>query len=375
MKKLHILVLASLLFATVNATAQEIEVWVSDAGGFNNPPWFVYKTDVNGENLEEVMDQTDNIEWPEDIFFLEEENAVLVSNLSSSSGNISKHNIDTGDFIELFADVAGGPTRMKLGADGLLYVLQWSNSINKVLRFQLDGTFVDEFTSVGVPQSIGLDWDADGNLYVSSYGGSFIQKFDPDGNDLGPFINSGLAGPTNIFFDKNGSGDLIVFNWNNGRVKRFDSNGNFIEDLITGVSQCEGFDFMANGDILIGVGGSGSVKRYDSEFNFIEDFIAAGTLLTPNAVRIREVPLSIPEYEIDQNFINPTIGTRFSVISNYSQNLKLIQVYSISGKLIEIIDTNKTKTWYADKYAEGIYLLKAIAENGGSLSQKVVVKK
>ena len=180
MKKVILLFAGCLLFATTNLWSQDFEVWVSDAGGFNNPPWFIYKFDENGENQEEVMNESDNIEWPEDIFFLEDENAVLISNLASSGGNISKHNIDTGDFIEIFAEVTGGPTRMKLGADDLLYVLQWSSSTNKVLRYQLDGTFVDEFTNVGVPQSIGLDWDADGNLYVSSYGGSFVQKFDPD---------------------------------------------------------------------------------------------------------------------------------------------------------------------------------------------------
>ncbi len=375
MKKVILLFAGCLLFATTNLWSQGFEVWVSDAGGFNNPPWYIYKFDENGENQEEVMNESDNIEWPEDIFFLEDENAVLISNLSSSGGNISKHNIDTGDFIEIFAEVTGGPTRMKLGADGLLYVLQWSSSNNKVLRYELDGTFVDEFTNTGVPQSIGLDWDADGNLYVSSYGGSHVQKFDPDGNDLGTFIDSGLAGPTNIFFDKNGTGDLIVFNWNNGIIKRFDSDGNFVEDLITGVGQCEGVDFFPNGDMLIGAGAAGSIKRYDSNFNFIEDFVAAGTLLTPNAINIRDYPLSVPENELDQNFINPTMGTRFSVISNYSQNLKSIQVYTITGKLIETVDLNKSQTWNADNYAEGIYLLKAVSINGNSQTQKVLVKK
>lgn len=374
MKKLQLLVLAITLFATLPQSAQEIEVWISDAGGFNNPPWFVYKADINGDNLEEMMNQEDQIEWPEDIFFLEEENAVLISNLSSTSGNISKHDIETGDFIEVFADVAGGPTRMKLGADGLLYVLQWSNSNNKVLRFELDGTFVDEFTAAGVPQGIGFDWDADGNLYVSSYGGSFIQKFDSDGNDLGPFIDTGLAGPTNIFFDKSGSGDLIVLNWNNGIIKRFDSDGNFVEDLITGVGQCEGVAFMPNGDILIGAGAAGAVKRYDSDFNFIEDFIEAGTLLTPNAIVLREVPLSVPDNELDQNFLHPTIGNRFSLNTNFKDEIESVQVFTKTGRNIAKIDFNKSMEWDASTLAEGLYIVKASTKNGASATQKIIVK-
>ena len=42
----------------------------------------------------------------------------------------------TGAYIEDFATVSGGPTRMKYGPDGKIYVLQWSNTINKVLRFE-----------------------------------------------------------------------------------------------------------------------------------------------------------------------------------------------------------------------------------------------
>lgn len=375
MKNLQLLFLASLFLALSNLQAQELEVWISDAGGFSNPPWFVYKTDGNGDNLEEVMNQTDNIEWPEDILFLEEENAVLISNLSSTNGNISKHDIETGDFIEVFADVAGGPTRMQIGPDGYLYVLQWSNSNNKVLRYELDGTFIDEFTTAGVSQSIGMDWDTDGNLYVSSYGGSFIQKFDTNGNDLGPFIDTGLAGPTNIFFDKSGSGDLIVFNWNNGAIKRFDADGNFVEDLITGVGQCEGFAFMPNGDILIGAGAAGAIKRYDCDFNFIEDFVEAGILLTPNAIAIREVPLSVPDHNLEQNFIEPTMGTRFSVKTSSSVLIKSVHIYNISGRLLETLEIEKNTVWNAEKYGEGVYLLKATSFNGYSTTQKVIVKK
>ncbi len=374
MKKLNVVLILSLIMATSNLFSQEIEVWISDAGGLNNPPWLVYKADGNGNNLTEVMNQSDNIEWTEDIFFLEDEQAVHISNLSSN-GNISKHDINTGDFIEIFAEVAGRPTRMKLGPDGFLYVLQWSNSGNKVLRFELDGTFVDEFTDIGVSQSISLDWDASGNLYVSSYGGSSVQKFDTNGNHLGAFIDSGLSGPINIFFDKSGNGDLIVFNWNSGIVKRFDSNGIFIEDLITGVPRCEGVDFMPNGDILIGVGFYGSVKRYDSDFNYIEDFIESGTLITPNAIIIRDLTLSNPDFDKDLNFIIPTFGTQFSIIPKLSVIISPLMIYDSSGKLLEKLNLNETAFWNAEKYASGLYIIKAITTNGKSITQKVIVKK
>ncbi len=377
MKKLHFLLFANFLFATLIATAQEIEVWVSDAGGFNNPPWFVYKSDFNGDNLTEVMNQSDQIKWPEDIVFLEDENIVLISNITSTApaaGYISKHDIDTGVFLGYFAENLSGPTRMEIGPDGYLYVLQWGNTDNRVLRFDLDGTFIDEFTAVGITQSIGLDWDASGNLYVSSYGGSKIFKFDTTGAYQGEFINSGLAGPTNIFFDKSGNGDLIVFNWNSGIIKRFDSDGNFVENLVTGVSQCEGVDFMPNGDILVGVGSDGSVRRYDSDFNFIENFIEGGTIFTPNAVVIREVPLYVPENELDKNFINPTFGNRFSVIPSEINTIEKIIVFNSLGKKVAEINNNENLFWDASNYSEGVYFIRVISENGGSKTQKVIVK-
>jgi len=373
MKKIKTSILICSLLMTSLLCSQDLEVWVSDAGGFSNPPWFIFKFDENGENPIEVMSQSDGIEWPEDIIFLEDDGVVLISNLNAA-GTISRHNINTGDFISKFAAGLGGPTRMKIGPDDLLYVLQWTGS-GTVLRYQLDGTFVDEFTNVGVAQSIGIDWDSSGNLYISSYGNSLIRKFDTSGNDLGLFINSGLNGPTNIFFDQSGSGDLIVFNWNNGIVQRYNSSGVFVENLITGINQCEGFDFMPNGDILIGVGSDDTVKRYDNNFNFIENFIESGTLITPNAVAIRETTLTVTDFELASNFIIPSIGTRFSIKTNLSSEVEYLEIYTISGIFIEKIILNETSFWDASKFSEGVYIIKATTINGKVSTQKVVVKK
>ena len=270
-----------LLFAT-NLLAQGAEIYVSDAGNFSNPPWQILKFDENGDNPQVFINQ--NLGWPQDIVFLDDANTVLISNLSSSQ--ITRYNAITGAYIDIFAQVSGGPTRMKIGSDNLLYVLQW-NGNGKVLRYQLDGTYAGEFTSVGVSQSIGLDWDSAGNLYVSSYNGDHVRKFDTNGNDQGLFINSNLAGPTDLTFDSNG--DLLVSDYDGGRVRRFDSSGTFMSDFITGVGKVEGIDIFANGNILVGNGSQHSVRMYDSDGNFIENFIAsgAGGLLTPNAIVIR----------------------------------------------------------------------------------------
>src|SRR5262245_17780503 len=182
--------LVAALWAAV-AAAQEVEVYVSDAGNFEQPPWKILRYDGNGENPQPFINQ--QLAWPQDILFLENRGVVLVSNLNS--GRITRHDARTGAYLDDFASGLGGPTRMKIGPGALVYVLQWSGD-GRVLRFQQDGTPLGAFTSVGVPNAIGLAWDTQGNLYVSSYSRDLVRRFDPGGADLGVFIGSNLAGPT-----------------------------------------------------------------------------------------------------------------------------------------------------------------------------------
>lgn len=270
------------VLASFGVAAQDFSVYVSDAAGFQTGPWKIVKYDHNGENPEVFIDQ--QLAWPQDIVFLEAEGTVLISNLSS--GRITRHDAETGAYIDNFATGIAGPTRMEFGPDGTLYVLQW-NGNNPVLRFERDGTPLGAFTNAGVSTAIGMDWDAGGDLYVSSFNGRFVRRFDSNGNDLGFLISTNLAGPTNIWFDD--AGDLLVSDYSATSVKRFDANGNLQGNFMTGLSQSEGVDFLDNGDILIGNGATSAVKRYDSDGNFIEDFIGTGVggLQTPNAVVIR----------------------------------------------------------------------------------------
>lgn len=260
----------------------DYNVYVSDAGNFQNPPWQILKFDNTGRNPSVFINT--NLAWPQDILFLEQSNEVLISNLSS--GRITRHNATTGAFIDDFATGISGPTRMKIGPDGLLYVLQW-NGPGIVLRYNLDGSLVGEFNTVGVSQSIGMDWDTNGNLYVSSYNGDLVRRFDSNGDDLGIFISSNLAGPTNIWFDE--TGDLLVSDYDGTAVKRFNANGNYEDDFLRGLGNSEGIGILPTGNILVGNGATSSVKMFSSSGTFIRDFIPSGSgnLIAPNAVVIR----------------------------------------------------------------------------------------
>lgn len=352
------------IFGQLNA--QDYSIYVSDAGNYNNPPWQIIKYDANGENPVKFI--SDQLAWPQDILFLEDKNEVLISNLNS--GRICRHNATTGAYINNFASGLSGPTRMKIGADGLLYVLQWNGS-GHVNRYQLDGTFVDVFTSDGLPQSIGLDWDTDGNLYVSSYKTDNILKYAPDGQLLTTFVSNNLVGPTNIWFGENDT--LYVADYDGGAIKRFDKDGNYLGVFINGLKNSEGIDFLGNGNILIGNGGTAAVKEYTAEGKYVQDIVASGlgNLLIPNAVVIRQSPNSIEEKTSVKNpVIHPTIGSTFHL--KHLEKIKNLSVYDLSGKLIQTI--NKTSFWDANNLTEGAYLVVIQWNNSSTTFEKIVVK-
>jgi hypothetical protein len=310
MKTSYLWLLCSLLWAS-SALGQPYDIYVVDAGNFGQPPWQILKFDEDGKRPEIFI--TENLAWPHDMVFLEGSNTVLVSNFNS--GRVDRYNADTGRFIDIFTSNIVAPTRMKIGADNLLYVAQGSGS-GRVRRFQLNGTMVDDFTSVGLSKSLGMDWDRNGNLYVSSYDGQLVRKYDQNGIDQGNFIASNLTGPSNIWFDANG--DLLVSDYDAGAVRRFSSEGIYKGDFIQGLSQTEGVDFLPNGNILLGNGGTSSVKMFSPGGFYVEDIIPSqsGGLKQPNAVVVRQDPDWVFDINAGLNdaWYNPmTIGQGFLI--------------------------------------------------------------
>ncbi len=272
-----------LLYIFCAVGAQDYEIFVSDAGGFANGPWQILKYDSRGENPQ--VFSTD-VGWPQDFIFLEDAGEVLISNFTRNS--IDRYDLDTGERLGVFASNLSAPTRMRIGDDGFLYVLQWSGD-GLVRRYQVDGTFVDNFTNVAVGTAIGMDWDDDGNFYVSSFNDATVRRFDANGADQGLFINTSLQGPTNIRFDANGN--LQVLDWQGGAIRLFDSAGLFIQNFATDVVQPEGIAVLPSGNILVGNGGPGSIREYEANGDVVGNLVAPGSggLIQPNAIGLRSL--------------------------------------------------------------------------------------
>ncbi len=372
---LRVLILTAIIVSCSQLlAAQTRNVYVCDGGNFNLPPWQILKFDEDGSNGEVFI--SDNLNWPQDILFLESRDQVLISNLGSFK--ISRFNATSGAYINDFATGIGGPTRMKIGADGMLYVLQWSGN-GRVWRYNLDGTFIDQFTDTGVNTSIGLDWDSAGNLYVSSYNGGFVRKFSTSGVDLGDFINTNLDGPTNIWFHNNG--DLFVNDWDAGSVKRFDSQGNFLGVFITSVPQVEGVDFLSNGEILLGIGATSSVGVYSSSGTFLRNLVDPGelNLILPNAVVVRTEPSSgvvSPTVYKDIVIATPSVGVQFQIsLKDHAVSAAIIEVYDSMGQVIKSLNIQESAQWNASDVPDGIYYLTVQLKDGAIARQKIMVQR
>ncbi len=349
--------------------SQDTEVFASDRG--NNA---VNKYDIDGNFIEVFIDpNSGGLSNPQDIVF-HPDGSVLISGFLNNA--ILQYDGNTGNFMGEFSSNYSlqGATRMELKEDNLIYVLQWSGNY-KTVRFDLNGNFVDEFTDIGVFQSIGIDWDTDDNMYISTWANGSngnVQVFDSNGTGMGVFGDTALlVGPTNIWFTDNN--ELWVLDYNANRVTRFDENGTFIDHVITGVANPEGFDYLPNGNLLIAERGGNQIKEFTADGTFIGRWDNGGSLNTPNFVRVREPVLSITQNEQQDQWVVPTIGTRFMMSPTIVENYQVVYVYSITGTLIAQLNPSESQFWDASQLSKGMYFLRASGPNGIFLSQKLLV--
>jgi len=79
------------------------------------------------------------------------------------------------------------------------------------------------FADTGFDTAYGLAFDSAGNLYVSKFRSSTIEKFSSDGTNLGVFASTGLSSPHGMIFDR--AGNLYVANNLNARSRSFPPTG------------------------------------------------------------------------------------------------------------------------------------------------------
>ncbi len=245
----------------------------------------IFRYDMDGNFMGEfIASGAGGLASPEDVLF-HPDGRVLVSGFGNAT--IKEYDVSgayLGDFSSGYA--LANPSKMSIGPDDLIYITQWDAVQNEIVRFDLDGQFVDEFTTVGAPNGLGHFWDAEGRFYVALFGSAndgTVHRFDPMGADLGTFIDSAvLQGPTDIW--QEASGEILVEDWIAGTVLRYSESGEYIETFLSGMTSPEGIAFTPSGDLLIGDWGEDAVHRFDASGNDLGYFASGDGLTDPNHV-------------------------------------------------------------------------------------------
>ncbi|MEO7167454.1 MAG: NHL repeat-containing protein [Chthoniobacterales bacterium] len=148
-----------------------------------------------------------------------------------------------------------GPNGVALDAAGNLYVTTNNNTIEK---FSPNGTDLGIFASTGLNNAMGLAFDRSGNLYAANFGGTTIEKFAPDGTDLGVFAT--VIRPTGLAFDA--AGNLYVANFGN-TIERFAPDGTPLGTFAsTGLNNPEGIAFDSLGQLYAANNGSDTIEVF-----------------------------------------------------------------------------------------------------------------
>ncbi len=165
---------------------------------------------------------------------------------------------DDGNASPFTSAFVNGPNGLALDSAGNLYVSTNSNTIEK---FSPDGTDLGVFASTGINNAQGLAFDKNGNLYAANFGTNTIEVFAPDGTDLGVFAN--VIRPTGIAFDT--AGRLYVANFGN-TIERFAADGTPLGTFAdTGLNNPAGIAFDSLGFLYAANNAGNTIEVFSSD--------------------------------------------------------------------------------------------------------------
>lgn len=236
---------------------------------------------VTGEFIKTfIAPRAGNLSDPQEVIFLED-GSLLVTGFGNAK--LKRYDGETGNFIEDFTSgySLDKPTKTSIGPDGHLYVSQWGNTQNAIVRFNLKtGVFIDEVVN-SFSQGMDQSWDSQGNFYTVSWGLGELRKYNSS-FELQENTKNQLTGPVNLWIDD--SDILFVVDWTTGSVKRFDTDLNYLNTFITGLANVEGYLFDGD-ELLLCDWQLGMVNRYNaSNGNLLSMFISSNKLNNANSI-------------------------------------------------------------------------------------------
>ena len=179
-------------------------------------------------------------------------------------------------FVARFDTFGGGMNSVAVSADGSAIFVDeesTSGSGGGIQRFTPDGTRAAAWTlSSGRP--FGMAVESSGNLLLADGGAHHIQRFSPDGGDLGAFGSDGTGDgqmhtPEDVAVGP--GGDIFVADNGNNRVLRFSAGGTYVSQIAgtaatggDGFPHTTGVSVDAAGNVYVTDGGNGTVRKFDA---------------------------------------------------------------------------------------------------------------
>ncbi len=255
----------------------------------------------------------------------------LVYVISEQTGIIHKYRNDTLAYAGEFARPGLiGPTGLAFDAAGEAYVGGYSSQ--DVRHYGRDGKLVavvvpPRASGLGGPDN-GLVFGPDGNLYVPGYDSSSVVRWDPRTGATGVAVPARTAGIRNtrgllpardgqhMFITAEGSGQLLRWTLASGAVTA----------VRAGLTRPTGIDYAPDGNLLV-VNGNG-VEKLDPETGATLATVVpggSGGLSGPVFVAVVAIPRAVDAAQV---------GTQFWVVGDAvfeGRTLALANVYSASG--------------------------------------------
>ncbi len=184
-----------------------------------------------------------------------------------------------GDFVPATSGGLDLPDGMDFGADGNLYVA--SSNSNQVLRYDgKSGAFIDAFINSGLNGPGNLQFGPDGLLYVCNKNLGQVLRFNPDDGSLESVFASGggLINPVGLLWK---DGLLYVSDFSAGVIRRYDAKSGDFADNFANVPSPLILNLDSSGNVLVSSHSSSNILRFDGKGNPLGSFLNGGPVSCP----------------------------------------------------------------------------------------------
>jgi DNA-binding beta-propeller fold protein YncE len=191
--------------------------------------------------------------------------------LVSHDSGIERYDSLTGTDGGLFAGNLSSPEGLAIDGMGNVYVANFDS--NTIEKFSPNGIDLGVFASTGLNRPVALTFDAvTGSLYVWNAGTFTIERFSVGGVDLGVFASDPLASA--LACDT--AGNLYVVSELYNRINRFTPTGSMSVFVSTGLNNPLGLAFDAGGNLFVLNRGDDTIRKFSSSGADLGVFASTG---------------------------------------------------------------------------------------------------